>query len=104
MDLGIWFATTPNIAQRFGQHCLEVEANIAQAYDMPIAELRDLNTSCLRIAREMEDDEAELFEREFYKEKRNALIAQGYDFINLAESDGRSDIGIGLVPERLVIL
>lgn len=102
--LGVWLAVDRSLAENFGGVCLEVEADIRNAYTMPLAELAAMNTHCCRQQLTLDDEALAEYERVYYTEKRQRLIAEGYDFIFLKEGRGTIDMGIGLIPERLTIL
>lgn len=103
--LGVWRANGRDLAENFGVHCIEVEADIGKAFALSISELSAMNSYGMPQRALLDEwSEGDALEREFYIAKRQELIARGYDFINLVESDGRSAMGIGLIPERLVIL
>ena len=102
--LGIWLARETLLASKFGRYCLAVDVQIGKAYDMPIDELSRMHQHCLKVCPQLEEAEADAFERKFYTEKRLGLIDAGYDFINVVEVNGRSDMGVCLVAENLEVL
>lgn len=102
--LGVWLAVTRELAERFGKTCLDVDVQVGKPYLMPLQELSRLNDRCNRLTRDMVDDaEVAKTERMFYRAYRMELLIQGYDIIYLEETDGRIEMAIGLVPDKLTI-
>lgn len=103
--LGVWLAVQPDLALRYGERCLEVEADVSNAYAMPVRELSELTSRCRRECEELLDERAiREMEREFYTKVRTRLIADGFDVIQVKEKTGQVDIVIALDPQRLTIL
>ena len=102
--LGIWLAIEKTLAYKFGRYCLAVEVQIGKAYDMPIDELSRMHQHCLKVCPNLDEAEADGFERKFYTEKRLGLLEAGYDFIRVVEVNGRSDMGVCLVAENLSVI
>jgi hypothetical protein len=102
--LGVWLAVQRHLAECFGQTCLDVDAQVEKPYVMPLKELSRLNDQVGRLTRELDDDaEVAATERRFYAAYRVELLIQGYDIIYLEEADGRIEMAIGLVPDKLTI-
>lgn len=102
--LGVWMAVQQELAERFGQVCLDIDAHVEKPYLMPLQELVRLNDQVQRLTRELvDDDEVAATERRFYTAVRVELLVQGHDIIYLQEADGRIEMAIGLVPDKLSI-
>ncbi|KVP96508.1 hypothetical protein WJ97_11515 [Burkholderia ubonensis] len=102
--LGVWLAVERELAERFGAHCLVVDIQVSKAYRMPLRELADMNRACYAYIEHAPDSsEFREHERKLYTAYREQRIKEGYDTIYLEESDGRVEMVIGLVPERLTI-
>lgn len=103
--LGVWFATDREHAQRFGQYCLTVEADVAKVHRIPIGELARWHQECGNSAAE-EVSEAAARQRcqEYYAAIRLDLLSQGFEALEVEEIDGRVEIVIVLIPERLRIV
>jgi len=102
--LGVWLAVGRELAERFGKTCLDVDVRVEKPYVMQLQELSRLNNEVGRLTRELaDDDEVAATERRIYTAYRTELIIQGYDIIYLQEPDGRIDMAIGLMPDKLSI-
>ena len=101
--LGVWMAVQRELAERFGKACLAVEVQVDKPYIMPLQELSRLNDKVRRLTRDMTEDDAAATERNFYTAYRVELLVQGYDIIYLEETDGRIEMAIGLVLNKLSI-
>ncbi|MFL9908348.1 hypothetical protein [Paraburkholderia sp. RL17-337-BIB-A] len=103
--LGVWLAVQPDLALRYGERCLEVDADVGNAYAMPLSELAALNSRCRQECADLFDERAiRELEREFYTKVRKQLLADGCDTIEVKELRSRVDIVITLDPQRLTIL
>lgn len=102
--LGIWLAKDLTLASRFGKVCLLVDVQSTKAADIDIGEISLWHRQCGKVGWWLSEEEASIKEREFYAEKRRALLYQGYDLINVIEVDGKTDMSIGLIPENLSVL
>ena len=103
-NLGVWMAVERNVASLFGKTCLDVDAKVDKPYVMPIKELSRLNDRVGRLTRELVDEaDVAATERRFYQAFRMELLIQGYDTIYIEEADGRIEMAIGLVPDKLTI-
>ena len=102
--LGVWMTVEPKVAELFGKTCLAVDAHVEKPYLMPLKELSRLNDQVGRLTRELDDDaEVAAMERRFYTAFRMELLILGHDIIYLQETDGRIEMAIGLVPDKLTI-
>lgn len=101
--LGVWLATRRELAERFGKACLDVDVQVEKPYIMQLQELSRLNDKVRRLTWDMTEDDAAATERSFYTAYRVELLVQGYDIIYLAEADGRIEMAIGLVLNKLSI-
>lgn len=102
--LGVWLAVQPQVAELFGKTCLAVDARVEKPYLMPLKELSRLNDQVGRLTRELVDDvDVAAMERRFYTAFRMELLILGHDIIYLQETDGRIEMAIGLIPDKLTI-
>lgn len=91
--LGIWLATTPDLAYRFGDICMVVEMNNPCVYEMDISELKTLHN-------EARGEDEFLF----YQGVRNKLMSQGFNAIAIIEGDGNCAMFVALDPGKLNIM
>jgi hypothetical protein len=103
--LGVWLAASSALAKRFGRHCLAVDADFKRIYRMSITELSALNTECRKHCSEFEDDGlANEAAKAFYQQRRQALIADGYDSLAIVELNNNVEILVALNTEVLTIV
>ncbi len=77
--LGLWVAKKSDWIEGFGEHLYEVRIK-GTIEDLSIEELS-------KWANQSSD-------ADFYEFKRSALMARGVQYLRLAESDGRSEMGV----------
>jgi hypothetical protein len=100
--LGVWVAAAYNVGKVFGERCLIVHMRVDKAYRMPLSELAEMNRHCQKQAGE-DPEKLAAYERVYYSQVREKLLAEGFDCIYVEESDGRVEMGIALDPGKLVI-
>lgn len=84
-NLGLWFSTDASWIKGFGSNTYQFNLDSVSEtrnYDLLFKDLALWNHQG--------------FQAEDYQEKRLELIAKGYDFIRIIESNGRFDMGIVL--------
>lgn len=103
--LGVWFATEREHAQRFGQYCLTVDADVQNVHRIAIDELAKWHRECgqgIDPGATLEDER--LHSQRYYADLRLDLLNRGFDAIEVRELDGHVGIVIVLLPERLRIV
>ncbi len=100
--LGVWVGATNDVAKSFGANCLIVHMEVRLAYRMSVGELAAMNRHCTSRVFET-DTESAAYERTFYTQFRQKLLAEGYDCIYVVESDDSVGMGICLDPRNLHI-
>lgn len=91
--LGVWVYLAEDLARLHGRRTLRVEADIARAVRIDVSEM-------MRDHRKAGDDRGEALA--FFAAKRAALLAGGYQAIEVAEADGSVMIVVILDPKRIV--
>lgn len=102
--LGVWLAERRDLAECSGSICLDVNVRVDNPYIMTVQELSSMNDKVRRLTQELDDEDGiAATERRFYTAYQVELLVHGYDIVYLEEKDGRIDIAIGLVLNKLSI-
>lgn len=94
-DLGVWLACENELASRFGEVALTVQADFSSTFPMPVSELQELHRQANLLAPAPA--------RDFYTKVRKALVEKGMDSVVVIEMNGEYHMFIALDVDRLMI-